>query len=58
MNLSRVEGDLYCNRCHEETLHEVIYLEDEFGVRTEDTIVVHEDGCENLTQQSHELISI
>jgi len=31
------------------TIEPGIYLPDRFGVRLEDTIVVKDDGCENLT---------
>ena len=35
------------------TIEPGIYLEDAFGVRIEDTIVVTNSGCENLTRQSN-----
>lgn len=38
------------------TVEPGIYLENEFGVRIEDMVVVTEDGCENLTHSSKELI--
>ncbi|MEP4077074.1 M24 family metallopeptidase [Haloferula sp.] len=40
------------------TVEPGIYLEDEFGVRTEDIVIVRPDGIENLTTTTHELIEI
>ena len=40
------------------TIEPGIYLEGEFGVRIEDTIVVRPDGCENLMKQTKDLIEI
>lgn len=38
------------------TVEPGIYLKNEFGVRIEDMLVVKEDGCENLTNITKELI--
>lgn len=38
------------------TVEPGIYIENTFGVRIEDMIVVTDDGCENLTQSPKELI--
>lgn len=38
------------------TVEPGIYLENRFGVRIEDMVYVTEDGCENLTNSSKELI--
>lgn len=35
-----------------------IYLEDRFGCRIEDTVLIHENGCEPLPKSSKELISL
>ncbi len=40
------------------TVEPGIYLEDQFGVRIEDMIVVTHNGCENLTQSTDQLIII
>lgn len=40
------------------TVEPGIYLENEFGVRIEDLIVVTKEGCLNLTQSGKELIEI
>ena len=40
------------------TIEPGIYLENQFGVRTEDVIIVREDGFENLTTTTHELIEL
>jgi len=34
------------------------YLENTFGVRTEDIVIITEDGHENITQQSHALLEL
>ena len=33
-----------------------IYLPGRFGVRIEDVVVIHEDGCEDITHSPKELI--
>ena len=38
------------------TVEPGIYLKGEFGVRIEDMILVTENGCENLTSTSNELL--
>ncbi len=38
------------------TVEPGIYLKNQFGVRTEDLVVVKKDGCENLTQSPKELL--
>ena len=38
------------------TVEPGIYLENEFGVRIEDMIIVTENGCENITKSEKELI--
>ena len=40
------------------TIEPGIYLENEFGVRIEDLVVVKENGCVNLTHSSKELITL
>jgi len=40
------------------TVEPGIYIEDEFGVRTEDLIVIKKDGVENLTLSNKDLIEI
>lgn len=40
------------------TVEPGIYIEDGFGVRTEDIVVVTEDGHENITQQAGDLIEL
>ena len=35
-----------------------IYIENEFGVRIEDMVVVTENGCEDLTESKKELIVV
>ena len=40
------------------TVEPGIYIEDEFGVRIEDFVVVTKEGCENLTKSDKELICI
>lgn len=40
------------------TIEPGIYLQDRFGVRIEDIVVLRENGCENLTNSPKELITI
>jgi Xaa-Pro aminopeptidase len=40
------------------TIEPGIYLDGEFGVRLEDTIVIRHGGHENLTSQSLDLLSL
>ncbi|BCX46766.1 cytoplasmic peptidase PepQ [Haloferula helveola] len=40
------------------TVEPGVYLEDRFGVRTEDVVIVREDGIDNLTTFTHELIEL
>lgn len=40
------------------TVEPGIYLENEFGVRTEDVVIVRPDGIENLTTTTHDLIEV
>jgi Xaa-Pro aminopeptidase len=40
------------------TVEPGIYLPGEFGVRIEDLVVVTEDGYENLTHSTKELVEI
>ncbi len=40
------------------TIEPGIYLENEFGVRTEDVVVIRENGFQNLTCETHELIEL
>jgi Xaa-Pro aminopeptidase len=40
------------------TIEPGIYLENEFGIRLEDTIIVRPDGYENLTRQDRAIHSI
>ena len=40
------------------TVEPGIYLENEFGVRIEDMIIVTENGCENITESKKELMII
>ena len=40
------------------TVEPGIYLEDEFGVRTEDVVIVTEDGYRNITRQSKSLLEL
>ena len=40
------------------TIEPGIYLEKQFGIRVEDTIVITTDGSQNLTSQSTEIIEI
>ena len=38
------------------TVEPGIYIENEFGVRIEDMVVVTDNGCEDLTESEKELI--
>jgi Xaa-Pro aminopeptidase len=58
LRLSQKSGELTLRAGMVVTLEPGIYLEDRFGVRTEDTVVVRENGAENLTRIPHELIRI
>jgi Xaa-Pro aminopeptidase len=40
------------------TVEPGIYIEGEFGVRIEDFVVVHGNGCENMTKAEKKLIQI
>lgn len=40
------------------TVEPGIYIENEFGVRIEDMVVVTEKGCENITESKKELIAL
>ena len=40
------------------TVEPGVYIENEFGVRIEDLVVIKQDGCENLTKSSKDLIVI
>ncbi len=58
LRLSQKSGELALRAGMVITLEPGIYLEDRFGVRTEDMVVVRKNGAENLTRISHELIRI
>ena len=51
-------GDLKLKSGMALTVEPGIYLENEFGVRTEDVVIVREDGLLNLTNITHDLIEI
>ena len=40
------------------TIEPGIYLENEFGIRLEDTIIVRSQGVENLARQDKSLLSL
>ena len=40
------------------TVEPGIYLPGEFGVRIEDFVVIHEGGCDNLTEAPKQLITL
>jgi Xaa-Pro aminopeptidase len=58
LRMTASAGDLRLQRGMALTVEPGIYLEDEFGVRTEDVVIVRDDGVENLTRTTHELIEI
>lgn len=58
LRLSPKSGDLMLRAGMVVTIEPGIYLEDRFGVRTEDMVVVRENGAENLTRTTRDLIRI
>lgn len=40
------------------TVEPGIYLENQFGIRLEDIVIIKENGTENLTQQPHDIIEL
>lgn len=58
LRLNAGAGELKLEEGMALTLEPGIYLEEEFGVRTEDVVVVEKDGFRNLTTTSHELIEL
>lgn len=58
LNLSSSGPDIALEAGMALTIEPGVYLEGEFGVRIEDTIVVEDGGFENLTTQPRELICL
>ncbi|MEP2774795.1 MAG: Xaa-Pro peptidase family protein [Luteolibacter sp.] len=58
LSLSPKAGDLHLLAGMALTVEPGIYLENEFGVRTEDMLVIRKEGVENLTSTTHDLIEL
>ncbi len=58
LRLSPGSGDVLLRSGMALTVEPGIYLENEFGVRTEDVVIVRDEGFENLTKVTHDLIEI
>jgi Xaa-Pro aminopeptidase len=58
LRMSPGAGDLRLRSGMALTIEPGIYLENEFGVRTEDVVIVRDAGFENLTAITHELIEV